>query len=103
MQIMQILLKHHKEIAPIVSISEVDGVLAALDANGTLVTPVSADLILWSAAKESSADALLKTAKEDPRVKQVAIVTDGLVSARAMEEFDKRGILVTPQALGPLR
>ncbi len=106
MQIMQILLKHHKEIAPIVSIisiSEVAGALAALDANGTLVTPVSADLILWSATKESGADALLKMAKEDPRVKHVTLVTDGLVSARAMEEFDKRGIFATPQALGPLR
>jgi len=103
MQIMQILLKHHKEIAPIVSISEVTGALAALDANGTLVTPISADLILWSATKESGADALLKMAKEDPRVKHVTLVTDGLVSARAMEEFDKRGILATPQALGPLR
>jgi len=103
MQIMQILLKHHKEIAPIVSISEVPGALAALDANGTLVTPISADFILWSATKESGADALLKMAKEDPRVKHVTLVTDGLVSARAMEEFDKRGILATPQALGPLR
>ena len=103
MQIMQILLKHHKEIAPIVSMSEVTGALAALDANGTLVTPISADLILWSATKESGADALLKMAKEDPRVKHVTLVTDGLVSASAMEEFDKRGILATPQALGPLR
>jgi hypothetical protein len=103
MQIMHILLKHHKEIAPIVSISEVDGVLAALDANGTLVTPVSADLILWSAAAESRTDALLKRAKEDPRVKHVTLATDGLISARALEEFNKRGILTTPQSLGTVR
>ena len=103
MQIVQILLKHHKEIAPIISLGEVDGVLTTLDANGALVTPVGADLILWSAATESRTDALLKRAKEDPRVKHVTLATDGLISARALEEFNKRGILATPQALGPLR
>jgi len=103
MQIVQILLKHHKEIAPIVSLSEVDGVLTALDANGTLVTPVGADLILWSAAAESRTDALLTRAKEDPRVKHVTLATDGLISARALKEFNKRGILATPQSLGTVR
>jgi hypothetical protein len=103
MQIVQILLRHHREIAPIVDLNEVAGLLAGLDAKGALVTPVGADLILWNTANDSRTEALLKITKEDQRVKQVILTTDGLVSSRALAEFNKRGILAAPQALGPVR
>ena len=100
MQIVQILLRYHREKAPIVSLSEVDGALAALDAKGVLVSPVGADLILWTPLNESRAKNLQGMAKENPLVKSITIATDGLISARALEEFNKRGILANPQALG---
>jgi hypothetical protein len=39
-------------------------------------------------------------AKNDPNVKSFALATDGLLSARAADEFTKRGIATIPQAIG---
>jgi len=36
-------------------------------------------------------------------VKSLALATDGLLSARAVDEFTKRGIGTIPQALGSIR
>jgi hypothetical protein len=102
MQAVRILHKHHGDTAAVVSLRESDGVLAALDAKGALVAPVGADLILWMPPNESRARTLLGMAKEDARVKSVVLATDGLFSARAAEEFSRRGIMTIPLVLGPI-
>ena len=100
MQVAHILKKHHQDTSAIVSFREGDGVLAALDAQGVLVAPVAGDLILWIEPMESRANTLLSMAKNDPNVKSFALATDGLLSARAADEFTKRGIVTIPQAIG---
>jgi hypothetical protein len=86
-----------------VSFREEGGVLAALDSQGVLVAPLAGDLILWLEPTESRASTLRKMAQGDPNVKSVALETDGVLSARAVDEFTKRGIVTIPQALGPIR
>jgi hypothetical protein len=103
MQVAHILRKHHQDSAALVSFREEAGVLAALDSQGVLVAPVASDLILWLEPTESRANTLRKMAQDDPNVKSVALETDGVLSARAVDEFTKRGIVTIPQALGPIR
>ena len=103
MQVAHILRKHHQDSAALVSFREEGGVLAALDSQGVLVAPVAGDLILWMEPTESRASTLRKMAQDDPNVKSVALETDGVLSARAVDEFTKRGIVTIPQALGPIR
>jgi hypothetical protein len=103
MQVAHILRKHHQDSAALVSFREEAGVLAALDSQGVLVAPVAGDLILWMEPTESRASTLRKMAQDDSNVKSVALETDGFLSARAVDEFTKRGIVTIPQALGPIR
>jgi hypothetical protein len=42
-------------------------------------------------------------ANDDSNVKSLVLATDGVLSARAVDEFTKRGIVTIPQALGPMR
>ena len=102
-QVAVLLRKHHLETAPLVSLREKNGVFAALDNSGTLLAPLAGDLILWTPLQESRADTLVAMAKADPQVKSLTLASDGLISARAVDEFAKKGILSTPQALGLIR
>jgi hypothetical protein len=102
-QAARLLLKHHQESSPLVSLREESGVFAALDTSGTLLAPMAGDLILWTPSQESRADTLVTMAKADPRVKSLTLASDGLISARAVDEFAKKGILTKPQALGQIR
>lgn len=103
MQVAHILRRHHQDSAALVSFREEAGVLAALDSQGVLVAPVAGDLILWLEPTEARANMLRNMAQGDPNVKSVALATDGTFSARAVDEFTKRGIVTIPQALGPIR
>jgi hypothetical protein len=103
MQVAHILRKHHQDSAALVSFREEAGVLAALDSQGVLVAPVAGDLMLWMEPTESRANTLRKMAQDDSNVKSLALATDGVLSARAVDEFTKRGIVTIPQALGPIR
>jgi len=102
-QVARLLLKHHQESSPLVSLREDNGVFAALDTSGTLLAPMAGDLILWTPSQESRADTLVTMAKADPRVKSLTLASDGLISVRAVDEFAKKGILTKPQALGQIR
>jgi hypothetical protein len=51
---------------------------------------------------ESRASTLRKMAQGDSNVKSIALETDGVLSARAVDELTKRGIVTIPQVLGPM-
>lgn len=101
-QVVRILRKHHRDTAALVSLRQGPGMLAALDTRGVLVAPVAGDFMLWVGPTDSRTHDFLGMAKDDPSVKSLALATDGLLSARALGEFAKRGIATIPQALGPV-
>jgi hypothetical protein len=103
LQVTRLLHKHHQEVAPLVSLREENGVFAALDTKGLLLALEPGDLILWTPLQDSRADTLVAMAKADTQVKSLMLKSDGLISARAVDELAKKGILTTPQALGPIR
>lgn len=102
LQVARLLHQHHQEASPLVSLREENGVFAALDTEGLLLAPVAGDFILWTPPQESRADTLVVMAKADTQVKSLTLKSDGLISARAMDELAKKGILTKPQALGPI-
>jgi hypothetical protein len=102
LQVTRLLHQHHQEASPLVSLREENGVFAALDTEGLLLAPVAGDLILWTPPQASRADTLVAMAKADTQVKSLTLKSDGLISARAVDELAKKGILTTPQALGPI-
>jgi hypothetical protein len=102
LQVARLLHQHHQEVAPLVSLREENGVFAVLDTEGLLLAPVPGDLILWTPLQDSRADTLVAMAKADTQVKSLTLKSDGLISARAVDELAKKGFLTTPQALGPI-
>ena len=89
----QLLLEYHKSVAPIQSIHVKDGLLCALDKNGTLVVPVSLDYAIWRERLSTRVDEFSSLLSlPNTKVKALAVWTDGALSPRLSEEFTKRNI-----------
>ncbi len=92
----QVLARYHTTKAQLRSIRVESHAVCALDANGTLVFPLSCDYAIWSehAAGRVAEFAALTQGQED--IKGLAVWVDGKVSDRAAQELKSRKIeLVT--------
>ena len=98
------LLRNHSENAAAISSLQLkDGILTARDAKGILATPMAADWLSWTPALAARCKALRAAADADPEVTSLALITDGVLSARAREALAERSIQVAEQSLGPVR
>ena len=98
------LLRNHSEnAAAISSLRLKDGILTARDAKGILAMPMTADWLSWTPALAARCEALRAAADADPEVTSLALITDGVLSARAREALAERSIQVAEQSLGPVR
>jgi hypothetical protein len=88
----QVLARYHTTKAQIRSIRVESHAVCALDANGTLVFPLSCDYAIWSehAAGRVAEFAALTQGQED--IKALAVWVDGKVSDRAVQELKNRKI-----------
>src|SRR5438477_3495390 len=88
----QVLARYHTKKAKLRSIRTESKAVCALDANGTLVFPLSCDYAIWSewAAGRVAEFAALTQGQED--IKALAVWVDGKVSDRATQELKNRKI-----------
>lgn len=95
----QVLARYHTNKAQLTAIVVQNGSISALDANGTLVVPLSCDYAIWSERSAGRVDELTAVGKSRPDVKGLAIWVDGKVSDRAMQEAKTRNISVVTGVL----
>jgi hypothetical protein len=88
----QVLARYHTTKAQIRSIRVESHAVCALDANGTLVFPLSCDYAIWTehAAGRVAEFSALTQGQED--IKALAVWVDGKVSDRAAQELKSRKI-----------
>ena len=88
----QVLARYHTKKAKLRSLRTESKAVCALDANGTLVFPLSCDYAIWSerAAGRVAEFAALTQGQED--IKALAVWVDGKVSDRATQELKNRKI-----------
>src|SRR5947207_12841863 len=88
----QVLARYHTKKAKLRSLRTESKAVCALDANGTLVFPLSCDYAIWSehAAGRVAEFAALTQGQED--IKALAVWVDGKVSDRATQELKSRKI-----------
>ena len=88
----QVLARYHTKKAKLRSLRTESKAVCALDANGTLVFPLSCDYAIWSerAAGRVGEIAALVQGEED--IKGIAVWVDGKTSDRAAQELKNRKI-----------
>jgi hypothetical protein len=88
----QVLARYHTKKAKLRSLRTESKAVCALDANGTLVFPLSCDYVIWSerAAGRVGEIAALVQGEED--IKGIAVWVDGKTSDRATQELKSRKI-----------
>jgi hypothetical protein len=94
--------KYHQDTHPLVAFRKDYGILCALDAKGTLVIAVAADLIQWSATVKSRADEFTALISPDGPVRSISLITDGAISPIASSALTQLNITNLPSFLGPV-
>jgi hypothetical protein len=94
--------KYHQDTHPLVAFRMDHGILCALDAKGTLVIAVAADLIQWSATVKSRADEFTALISPDGPVRSISLITDGAISPIASSALTQLNIANLPSFLGPV-
>ena len=95
--------KYHQDTNPLVAFRKDYGILCALDAKGTLVIAVAADLIQWSATVKSRADEFTALISPDGPVRSISLITDGAISPIASSALTQLNITNLPSFLGPVQ
>jgi hypothetical protein len=92
----QVLAAYKTKKAPLQSIRVENGLVCAMDSNGSLVVPVSCDYAIWAEKAAGRVEEFAALRDSKPEIKGLALWIDGKVSPRGMEEVKKRNIeLVT--------
>jgi hypothetical protein len=95
--------KYHQDSNPLVAFRKDHGILCALDAKGTLVIAVAADLIQWSATVKSRADEFIALISPEGPVRSICLITDGAISPIASSALTQLNITNLPSFLGPVQ
>src|SRR5213596_1748486 len=92
----QILARYHTKKAQLRSIRVESKAVCALDANGTLVFPLSCDYAIWSEHAAGRVGEIAALVQGEDDIKGIAVWVDGKVSDRGTQELKSRNIdLVT--------
>jgi len=95
----QILARYHKTKAKLISIGLENDRICAMDANGTLVIPLSCDYAIWSENAAARVEAFTQLPQTQGEIKGLALWVDGKVSERAAKELKNRKIDVATDVL----
>jgi hypothetical protein len=98
-QVARLYQQHHGGTAVIKEFRDVGGLPCAIDESGALVVAAGTDLVLWTPAVEARAGEIRAAAGTD----RILFITDGEVSAKAVEGLGKSGVSVRALALGPVK
>jgi hypothetical protein len=96
----QVLAQYHKTKAPLRSIQLRNGVICALDRDGTLVVPLSCDYAIWAERTARRTEDFIAIPRTDKSVRSLALWVDGKISARLAEELSTRSIATKTDVLG---
>jgi hypothetical protein len=92
----QVLARYHTKKAKLRSIRTESKAVCALDANGTLVFPLSCDYAIWSERAAGRLGEIVALVQGEGDIKGIAVWVDGKTSDRATQELKNRKIdLVT--------
>jgi len=95
----QVLARYHKTKAKLTSIGLENERVCAMDANGTLVIPLSCDYAIWSENAAARVEAFTQLPQSQSEIKGLALWVDGKVSERAAKELKNRKIDVATDVL----
>jgi hypothetical protein len=88
----QILARYHKTRAKLLSIAVENERVCAMDANGTLVIPLSCDYAIWSENAAARVETFAQLPQSRSEIKGLALWVDGKVSERAAVELKNHKI-----------
>src|SRR5213596_1183439 len=88
----QVLSRYHTKKAKLRSIRTESKAVCALDANGTLVFPLSCDYAIWSERAAGRVGEIAALVQGEDDIKGIAVWVDGKVSDRAAQELKGRKI-----------
>jgi len=92
----QVLARYHTKKAKLRSLRTESKVVCALDANGTLVFPLSCDFAIWTERAAGRVGEIAALMQGEDNIKGLAVWVDGKTSDRATQELKNRKIeLVT--------
>ncbi len=92
----QVLARYHTKKAKLRSLRTESKVVCALDANGTLVFPLSCDFAIWTERAAGRVGEIAALMQGEDNIKGLAVWVDGKASDRATQELKNRKIeLVT--------
>ena len=95
----QVLAAYAANKAPLRSIQVENGIVCALDNNGSLVVPVSCDYAIWAEKSAGRVEDFVALRQSKPEIKRLALWIDGKVSPRGLDELKKRDIDVVTGVL----
>jgi len=95
----QILARYHKTKAKLNSIRLENERICAMDANGTLVVPLSCDYATWTENAAARVEAFTQLPQTRSEIKGLALWVDGKVSPRAAQEMKNHRIDVATEVL----
>jgi hypothetical protein len=88
----QVLAAYKTKKAPLRSIQVENGIVCAMDRDGSLVVPISCDYAIWAEKPASRVEEFAALRQSRPEIKGLALWVDGKVSDRGLEELKKRNI-----------
>jgi hypothetical protein len=88
----QVLARYHTKKAKLRSIRTESKAVCALDANGTLVFPLSCDYAIWSERAAGRVGEIAALVQGEDDIKGIAVWVDGKTSDRAAQELKNRKI-----------
>jgi hypothetical protein len=88
----QVLARYHTKKAKLRSIRTESKAVCALDANGTLVFPLSCDYAIWSEHAAGRVGEFVALTQGEDDIKGIAVWVDGKTSDRATQELKNRKI-----------
>lgn len=88
----QVLAAYKAKKAPLRSIQVENGIVCAMDSEGSLVVPISCDYAIWAEKPAGRVEAFVALRESRPEIKGLALWVDGKVSDRGLEELKKRKI-----------
>ena len=88
----QVLARYHMKKAKLRSLRTESKAVCALDANGTLVFPLSCDYAIWSERAAGRVGEIAALVQGEDDIKGIAVWVDGKTSDRATQELKSRKI-----------
>jgi hypothetical protein len=95
----QVLAAYKTKKAPLRSIQVENGIVCALDSEGSLVVPVSCDYAIWAEKPAGRVEEFAALRQSRPEIKGLALWVDGKVSGRGRQELKARQIELATDVL----